>query len=159
MQATIPLVSDTSSSLLSGLLPGHFATSLGLAFGSLPSGLQIAFAIVVGLVIGSFLNVVVHRVPIMLERAWQEEVSEATKEPLENDGLPARYNLWAPRSACPHCGHVLNAWENLPVLSYLLLRGRCSACKTRISLRYPLLEITCAGFAVGALALYWPTGM
>lgn len=98
------------------------------------------------------------RVPIMLERAWREEVSEATEQPLENDGLPTRYNLWVPRSACPHCGHVLNAWENLPVLSYLLLRGRCSACKTRISLRYPLLEIATAAFAAGALALYGPTG-
>jgi len=114
---------------------------------------------VFGLVIGSFLNVVVHRVPIMLERAWREEVSEATEQPLESDGLPARYNLWVPRSACPHCGHVLSAWENLPVLSYLLLRGRCSACKTRISLRYPLLEIASAAFAAGALALYGPTGM
>jgi leader peptidase (prepilin peptidase)/N-methyltransferase len=95
----------------------------------------------------------------MLERAWREEVSEATEQPLENDGLPARYNLWVPRSACPHCGHVLSAWENLPVLSYLLLRGRCSACKTRISLRYPLLEIASAAFAAGALALYGPTGM
>jgi Type II secretory pathway, prepilin signal peptidase PulO and related peptidases len=159
MQATIPLVSDTSSSLLSGLLPGHVETGLGLAFGSLPGSLQIAFTVVFGLVIGSFLNVVVHRVPIMLERAWREEVSEATEQPLENDGLPARYNLWAPRSACPHCGHVLSAWENLPVLSYLLLRGRCSACKTHVSLRYPLLEIASAAFAAGALALYGPTGM
>jgi leader peptidase (prepilin peptidase) / N-methyltransferase len=103
--------------------------------------------------------VVVHRVPIMLERAWREEVSEATEQALEDDGLPARYNLWVPRSACPHCGHVLSAWENLPVLSYLLLRGRCSACKTRVSLRYPLLEIASAAFAAGALALYGPTGM
>ena len=71
-----------------------------------------------GLVIGSFLNVVVHRLPIMLERAWRAEISDTTDEPLEDDGLPARYNLWVPRSACPHCGHVLSAWENLPVLSY-----------------------------------------
>ena len=89
MQATLPLVPETSSSLLSGLLPGHFATGLGLAFGSLPAGLQIAFAIVFGLVIGSFLNVVVHRLPIMLERAWRAEVSEATDEPLRRR-RPAR---------------------------------------------------------------------
>ncbi|CAH2801142.1 MAG: Leader peptidase (Prepilin peptidase) (EC / N-methyltransferase (EC [uncultured Paraburkholderia sp.] len=158
MQATPLLVLDTSSSLLSGLLPGHFASDLSAAFGSLPVGVQIAFAIVIGLVIGSFLNVVVHRVPIMLERTWREEVSEAMDEPLEDDGLPDRYNLWVPRSACPHCGHVLSTWENLPVLSYVLLRGRCSACKTHVSLRYPLLEIASAALAVGALMLFGPTG-
>jgi leader peptidase (prepilin peptidase)/N-methyltransferase len=157
MPATLPLVPDSSSSLLSGLLPGHFAAGLDLAFGGLPTGLQITFAIVFGLVIGSFLNVVVHRLPIMLERAWRAEISEAADEPLEDDGLPARYNLWVPRSACPHCGHVLSAWENLPVLSYVLLRGRCFACKTRVSLRYPLLEIASAAFAAGALALFGPT--
>ncbi|HYS67570.1 MAG TPA: A24 family peptidase [Paraburkholderia sp.] len=159
MQATLPLVPETSSSLLSGLLPGHFATGLGVAFGSLPAGVQFTFAIVFGLVIGSFLNVVVHRVPIMLERAWREEISEATDKPEEEDCLPARYNLWVPRSACPHCGHVLSAWENLPVLSYVLLRGRCSACKTRVSLRYPVIEIASAALAAGALALFGPTGM
>ncbi|WP_310126523.1 prepilin peptidase [Paraburkholderia terricola] len=158
MQATLPLVPETSSSLLSSLLPGHFATGLGLAFGSLPAGVQFTFAIVFGLVIGSFLNVVVHRVPIMLERAWREEISEATDKPMEQDGLPARYNLWVPRSACPHCGHVLSAWENLPVLSYVLLRGRCSACKARVSLRYPAIEIASAALAAGALALFGPTG-
>ncbi|NPT35706.1 prepilin peptidase [Paraburkholderia xenovorans] len=162
MRATTLLVPDTSSSLLSGLLPGridHFATGLGFAFGSLPTGLQMTFAIVFGLVIGSFLNLVVHRLPIMLERAWQAEFNEAAGEPPqpEQDGLPARYNLWVPRSACPHCGHVLSAWENLPVLSYVLLRGRCSACKAHVSLRYPLLEIASAALAAGSLALFGPT--
>jgi leader peptidase (prepilin peptidase)/N-methyltransferase len=157
MQAPLSLVPETSSSLLSGLLPGRFAAGLGLAFGSLPASVQITFAIVFGLVIGSFLNVVVHRLPIMLERAWRAEISDAINEPPQNDGLPARYNLWVPRSACPHCGHVLSAWENLPVLSYLLLRGRCSACNAHVSLRYPLLEIASAAFAAGALALFGPT--
>jgi leader peptidase (prepilin peptidase)/N-methyltransferase len=157
MQAPLPLVSETSSSLLSGLLPDHFATGFGLAFGSLPAGLQIAFAIVFGLVIGSFLNVVVHRLPIMLERAWRAELSDTADPPPPEDGLPPRYNLWVPRSACPHCGHVLRAWENLPVLSYVLLRGRCSACNAHVSLRYPLLEIASAAFAAGALALFGPT--
>jgi leader peptidase (prepilin peptidase)/N-methyltransferase len=157
MQAPLSLVPETSSSLLSGLLPGRFAAGLGLAFGSLPTGVQITFAIVFGLVIGSFLNVVVHRLPIMLERAWRAENSDETNEPPQNDGLPVRYNLWVPRSACPHCGHVLSAWENLPVLSYLLLRGRCSACNAPVSLRYPLLEIASAAFAAGALALFGPT--
>ncbi|KAA1005113.1 prepilin peptidase [Paraburkholderia panacisoli] len=157
MQAPLSLVPETSSSLLSGLLQGRFAAGLGLAFGSLPASVQITFAIVFGLVIGSFLNVVVHRLPIMLERAWRAEISDAINEPPQNDGLPARYNLWVPRSACPHCGHVLSAWENLPVLSYLLLRGRCSACNAHVSLRYPLLEIASAAFAAGALALFGPT--
>jgi len=159
MQAPLPLVQETSSSLLAGLLPGRFASDVGLAIASLPAGVQIAFAIVFGLVIGSFLNVVVHRLPIMLERAWREEISEATDEPQADDGLPARYNLWVPRSACPHCGHVLSAWENLPVLSYILLRGRCSACGTHVSLRYPLLEIASAAFAASALAVFGPTMM
>ena len=78
---------------------------------------------------------------------------------MKDDGLPARYNLWVPRSACPHCGHVLSAWENLPVLSYLLLRGRCSACK---STRQPALSVARnrqRRFRGGALALYGPTGM
>ncbi|HXZ08090.1 MAG TPA: prepilin peptidase, partial [Paraburkholderia sp.] len=104
---------------------GHFTANLGVAFGTLPAGVQMAFALVLGLVVGSFLNVVVHRLPIMLERAWRAEVSETTGQQLEDDGMPHRYNLWLPRSACPHCGHTLKAWENIPVLSYLVLRGRC----------------------------------
>ncbi|MCC8403417.1 A24 family peptidase [Paraburkholderia sp. MMS20-SJTN17] len=159
MQAPLPLVSQTSSNLLAGLLPGRFASDIGLGFASLPAGVQIAFAIVLGLVIGSFLNVVVHRLPIMLERAWRVEISEATDEPQPDDGLPGRYNLLVPRSACPHCGHVLSAWENLPVLSYVLLRGRCSACGTPISPRYPLLEIASAAFAAGALMAFGPSLM
>ena len=122
-------------------------------------GVQLAFAIVFGLVIGSFLSVVAHRLPIMLERAWREEVNDAIEQPPESDGLPARYNLWLPRSACPHCGHVLRSWENIPVLSYLLLRGRCSACKAHVSARYPLLEIASAACAAGALVVFGPGAM
>jgi leader peptidase (prepilin peptidase)/N-methyltransferase len=155
MSATQALVSETSFSALHG----HIAASLGVTFGGLPASVQIVFAIVFGLVIGSFLSVVAHRLPIMLERAWRQEVSEAIEQPLEDDGLPARYNLWLPRSACPHCGHVLRAWENIPVLSYLLLRGRCSACKTPVSARYPLLEIASAACAAGALAVFGPSAM
>jgi leader peptidase (prepilin peptidase)/N-methyltransferase len=157
MRAPLSFVPETSSSLLAGLLPEHFTSTIGVAFGNLPSSLQFAFAIVFGLVIGSFLNVVVHRLPIMLERAWRDEVREATDQPPEDDGLPARYNLWVPRSACPHCGHVLSAWENLPVLSYALLRGHCSACKAHLSLRYPLLEIATAALAACSLATFGAT--
>jgi leader peptidase (prepilin peptidase) / N-methyltransferase len=136
----------------------NLSASIGAAFGMLPLPVQIVFAVAFGLVIGSFLNVVVHRLPIMLERAWRAEVADATGQHFEDDGLPPRYNLWLPRSACTHCGHVLRAWENLPVLSYLLLRGRCSQCKARVSLRYPLIEIASAGCAVGSLVLFGPTG-
>jgi leader peptidase (prepilin peptidase)/N-methyltransferase len=134
------------------------ATNFGSAFGMLPLGWQFAFAIAFGLVIGSFLNVVAHRLPVMLEREWRAEISDATGEPLESDGLPERYNLCFPRSACPHCAHVLHAWENIPLLSYCLLRGRCSACKAPIGLRYPIMEFASAAFAVLALVVFGPTG-
>jgi leader peptidase (prepilin peptidase)/N-methyltransferase len=149
----IPTVYDLS---LSDPLASHTA-SLSAAFGALPNGVQFAFAVAFGLVIGSFLNVVAHRLPIMLERAWQAEVSDTTGVRPDDDGLPMRYNLWAPRSACPHCGHVLSAWENIPVISYLLLRGRCSHCKTWVSLRYPLIELASAAFAALALHVFGPS--
>ncbi|HEV3106805.1 MAG TPA: A24 family peptidase [Trinickia sp.] len=134
------------------------ATNLGSAFGLLPLALQFAFTIALGLVIGSFLNVVAHRLPVMLERAWRAEISDATGEAPTDDGLPERYNLCVPRSACPHCAHVLSAWENIPLLSYCLLRGRCSECKAPIGLRYPLMEMASAGFAVLALLVFGPSG-
>ncbi|WP_258187562.1 prepilin peptidase [Trinickia symbiotica] len=129
-----------------------------MALAHLPPGWQYVFAIVFGLVIGSFLNVVAHRLPVMLERAWRLEVSEATGEPPDADGLPARYNLWLPRSACPHCGHVLRAWENIPLLSYLLLRGRCSACRAPIGVRYPAVELASGALAALALFRFGPSG-
>jgi leader peptidase (prepilin peptidase)/N-methyltransferase len=137
----------------------HLFLGIGAAFGALPLAWQFAFAIVFGLVIGSFVNVVAYRLPIMLERAWRLEISEATGQPAGADGLPTRYNLCVPRSACPHCGHVLRAYENIPLLSYIALRGRCSACRTRISARYPLVEFVSAALAAGALAAFGPTGM
>ncbi|MGC2458631.1 MAG: A24 family peptidase [Gallionellaceae bacterium] len=91
----------------------------------------------VGLLVGSFLNVVIHRIPKMLEREWQAQCAKLSgKQP---EDLP-RYNLVVPRSACPHCGHNISAWENIPVISYLLLRGKCKECGARISLRYPTVE-------------------
>jgi leader peptidase (prepilin peptidase)/N-methyltransferase len=96
----------------------------------------LAFTIVcilLGLVVGSFLNVVIHRLPIMLEREWRAEYAavEAPKE---------RFDLMMPRSRCPHCGHGITALENVPIISYLLLRGRCSACHAPISPRYAIVE-------------------
>ncbi|WP_454736674.1 prepilin peptidase [Cupriavidus necator] len=107
---------------------------------ALPPAFMIAAAALLGLVVGSFLNVVIHRLPRMMEREEANYIAELRGDPLP---YPARYNLMAPRSACPHCGHAIAPWENVPVLSWLLLRGRCSACKTPISMRYPLVELAC----------------
>nr|WP_319526822.1 A24 family peptidase [Pseudomonas laurentiana] len=104
-------------------------------------------ALLLGLIIGSFLNVLVYRLPIMLERQWHDEAREILELPTQ----PAeRYDLFLPASQCPHCQHRIRAWENIPLLSYLFLRGRCSRCKAAISWRYPLVELGCAaltGFA------------
>ena len=100
--------------------------------------LFIALAALCGLMVGSFLNVVIHRLPQMMERAWRRDCEELQgRTPAASE----RYNLVVPRSSCPHCQHRIAAWENLPVLSYLLLRGKCSACKAPISVRYPLVEL------------------
>jgi leader peptidase (prepilin peptidase)/N-methyltransferase len=90
-----------------------------------------------GLIFGSFLNVVIHRLPLMMEREWQIQCAE-----LRGEETPASepFSLVRPRSRCPHCGHLISAFENIPVLSWLLLRGRCSACKAQISVRYPIVE-------------------
>ncbi len=93
----------------------------------------------VGLCVGSFLNVVVHRLPIMMQRGFEAEAREVLE--LEAVEPPPRYNLMVPRSTCPACGHQIRAWENVPVISWLALRGNCSACATSISARYPLVEL------------------
>jgi leader peptidase (prepilin peptidase) / N-methyltransferase len=92
-----------------------------------------------GLCIGSFLNVVIHRMPLMLERGWKLESAELLG--VKVDDAPEPISLSKPRSRCPSCGHQIAWHENIPVLSWLWLRGRCSACKTRISARYPFVEI------------------
>lgn len=94
-----------------------------------------------GLAIGSFLNVVVHRLPVMLERNWQSQCRELLNPNQPQSGTPERFDLIAPRSRCPHCGHAITALENIPVLSFLWLRGKCSACHKPISWRYPLVEL------------------
>src|SRR5271169_3223701 len=93
---------------------------------------------VVGVCVGSFLNVVIHRLPKMLDRGWRAQCAELSGSPLPE--LP-RYNLITPRSQCPACGHQIAAYENVPIASYLFLRGRCSACHAPISQRYPLVEL------------------
>lgn len=94
-----------------------------------------------GLLIGSFLNVVVYRLPKILLRDWQAQAREILNLPAETD--KQTFNLILPNSSCPHCGHEIKPWENIPIFSWLFLRGKCSACKAPISTRYPLVELTC----------------
>jgi leader peptidase (prepilin peptidase)/N-methyltransferase len=101
------------------------------------------FAAVLGLIIGSFLNVVIHRTPIVMIRRWQQDCQELNG-PTTSTGPHETFNLVTPRSRCPHCGHAITALENIPVVSYIWLRGKCSACRKPIGLRYPLVEILSA---------------
>jgi leader peptidase (prepilin peptidase) / N-methyltransferase len=108
-----------------------------------------------GLFIGSFLNVVIHRLPKMLEAQWAAECHQLTHPDQELPVQPS-FNLMVPRSRCPHCGHQIRWYENIPVLSYLALGGKCSNCKAKISMRYPAVEVlTGALFAYCALRWGW----
>lgn len=99
----------------------------------------IAVAFAFALMIGSFLNVVIYRLPLMMQRDWHEQCDELSKEPVPD--LPeGKFNLVVPRSRCPSCGAAIKAWQNIPVLSYLLLGAQCSNCQKSISVRYPLVE-------------------
>lgn len=110
-----------------------------------------------GLIVGSFLNVVIHRLPKMMEQAWLNEYREFQQpEKAVTKADAARYNLLVPRSTCPACGHKITASENIPLISFILLRGKCSSCKTAISLRYPLVELL-TGALAGAIA--WKFGI
>jgi leader peptidase (prepilin peptidase)/N-methyltransferase len=101
------------------------------------------FAGVLGLLVGSFLNVVIHRLPIMMERGWAQDCRELLEiAPEANAAPPAVYNLITPRSACPNCQTPIKSWQNIPVLSWLALRGRCAHCGHKISVQYPLVELT-----------------
>ena len=102
-----------------------------------------------GLLFGSFLNVVIHRLPIMMQRESDNYVAEESKQPLPHT---TRYNLMVPRSSCPHCQHQITAMENIPVISWLALRGKCSNCKAPISPRYPLVELLTG--ALSALVIW-----
>ncbi len=125
--------------------------------------LYLATLTLLGLLVGSFLNVVIHRLPIMMERSWQQEYRDyfdkSSSDEDQSTAAPERFNLMVPRSACPHCGHAITALENIPILSWLMLRGRCRGCQAKISARYPLVEL-CSGLATLAIAwhflLGWP---
>ncbi len=99
------------------------------------------------LVIGSFLNVVIHRLPIMMERDWREQCEEIMQNPPEAELPQGRFNLLVPRSRCPSCGTMIAAWQNIPVISYLLLGGKCGKCRKSISARYPVVEMLTAVLA------------
>ena len=120
----------------------------------------IGLCIVLGLLVGSFLNVVIYRLPKMMEREWSAQCAEFNDQaPLAgaNEVTP-RYNLVVPRSACPHCGHMIGALENIPVISYLLLRGKCKGCGAHISARYPIVELT-SGLLSGYAAWHFGFGL
>ena len=125
----------------------------------------VALSGLLGLFVGSFLNVVIHRLPTMMENEWAHQAAEMRGEEIPPT---ARFNLATPRSRCPHCGTQVTAIDNIPVLSYLVLRGRCRHCKAPISRRYPSVEIATAALSalvawkfgnsvatVGALLFVW----
>jgi leader peptidase (prepilin peptidase)/N-methyltransferase len=112
---------------------------------SAPLFVAVVFAIM--LLIGSFLNVVIHRLPIMMERDWREQADELINTPPEHELPKGRFDLSTPRSRCPSCGKLITALQNIPVISYLFLKGRCANCKTPISARYPLVELLTATLA------------
>lgn len=124
--------------------------------------LSLILAAILGLLVGSFLNVVIHRLPLMMQAQWEADLEEMQAEraaaqagPVSADGKPA-FNLMVPRSRCPSCGHEITALENIPVLSWLFLRGKCSGCKTPISFRYPAIEIITGALT---LACAWQFGV
>lgn len=112
----------------------------------------ITLSVILGLMVGSFLNVVIHRLPKMMEREWHNNCLE-----LQGQAIPetTKYTLANPRSACPSCGHKISALENIPIISYLFLRGKCRGCKTHISMRYPSVEAL-TGLLIGLIS--WKLG-
>ncbi len=113
----------------------------------------------IGLSVGSFLNVVIYRLPVMLNREWQSQAREilaqsGTDVPAADVEAEEPFNLMVPRSRCPHCGHQIRAWENIPVISWLILRGRCSNCGAGIAWRYPSIELLTGLMTVAIIALF-----
>ncbi len=123
-------------------------------------GFLLTVCIILGLLVGSFLNVVVYRLPIMLQRDWRAqccdylEIENPTPDNNESSAKFEVFNLQKPDSHCPLCNHKIRAWENVPVLSYLFLGGKCSSCKTKISIRYPAVELV-SGALSGLVAIYF----
>ena len=125
--------------------------------GNLPAFVFVVFLF--SLLIGSFLNVLIYRLPKMMQRDWEVQSREILQLPPVAVGTT--FNLILPNSQCPHCNHEIKAWENIPLLSWLALRGRCSACKAPISKRYPLVELACgltSAFVAWHFGFSWQTG-
>jgi len=111
-----------------------------------------------GLCVGSFLNVVIYRMPLMLQRQWEAEAKHILQGEAPGADM-APFNLLVPRSRCPHCDRQIKAWENLPVVSWLALRGRCAGCGGRIGVRYPVVELLTGFLTLAVIALFgftWP---
>lgn len=111
---------------------------------SLYPALFISYLFVVGLVVGSFLNVVIYRLPVMMERSWRQECQELLSSEKINETqstVSSQFNLATPRSTCPHCQSQIRWYDNIPVISWCLLSGKCRDCKSPISIRYPLIEL------------------
>ena len=113
----------------------------------------------VGLCVGSFLNVVIYRLPVMLQRQWQREAADILHGEAAQPPQPAPFNLMVPRSRCPACEAPIRAWQNVPVLSWLALRGRCARCGAAISARYPMVELITGLATLTVLAVFGYTGL
>ncbi|WP_278453265.1 prepilin peptidase [Stutzerimonas kunmingensis] len=112
-----------------------------------------------GLLVGSFLNVVIYRLPVMMQRDWRAQALEYLECPPEP--VRERFNLLLPSSRCPHCDHQIRSWENIPLVSWLALRGKCSSCRAPISSRYPLVELACgllSGYVAWHFGFTWQAG-
>lgn len=131
--------------------------------------LAVICGLIVGLLVGSFLNVVIYRLPKMMERDWQAQCREFIEQQTDSDSnaplamatntnsTQATFNLIVPGSSCPHCGHKIKPWENIPIISYVFLGGKCSACKNTISLRYPSVELVTGVLSALAIAFFGAT--
>lgn len=117
----------------------------------------ITLVFIISLMVGSFLNVVIYRLPIMMERSWQQEFQnyfQSTQQSTSIDENLERFDLVKPDSTCPNCGHRIRAWENIPVISWLMLRGKCAKCSAAISIRYPLVELGTALLSVWVASFF-----
>jgi len=125
--------------------------------------LAVFCALTIGLLVGSFLNVVIYRLPKMMEADWQQQCRDflSTNSDIktlpEADNTKPHFNLMVPASRCPHCGHKIKPWENIPVISYLCLGGKCSSCKAPISLRYPSIELVTGILSVAVIYVFGAT--
>ena len=119
------------------------------------TALVVSLSVLVALLVGSFLNVVIYRLPVMMEREWQEAIRQESADSA-SESTKERFNLAFPASRCNQCGHKIRWYENIPVISWLALKGRCSQCKTPISARYPLIEAL-SGILCGVIA--WKFGL